>query len=87
MTEDEKKVTKEMNKIICDLTRQKAVYEAVLKHRVTDWRGEVEAANASRPLQEYARAVEEMRQGIDLLIEKDNLSAVPSKLSKDGLVN
>ncbi len=87
MTDDEKNVTKEMNQIICDLTRLKAAYGAVLKQHVTNWQAKVEAANASLPLQEYARAVEEMRHGIDFLIEQNNLSAVRSKLSKGGLVN
>jgi len=87
MTDDEKNITKGMNQIICDLTRWKAVYEDVLKRRVANWQEEVEAANVSRPLQELAKNLENARQGIDLLIEQNNLSDVPSKLSKGGLVH
>lgn len=87
MTDDEKDVVKEMNKLIFDLIRLKAVYEAVLKLRVANWQGEVEAANASAPLQALAHNFENARQGIDLLIEQNNLTAVPSKLATDGLLN
>jgi hypothetical protein len=87
MTDDEKNVVKGMNRLICDLTRLKAVYEAVLNVRVANWQAEVEAANASVPLQALAHNVENARQGIDLLIEQNSLSLVPSRLSKDGLAN
>jgi hypothetical protein len=87
MTDDEKAVAKGMNGLICGLTRLKAVYEAVLKQHVGNWQAEVEVANASVPLQVLAQNIENMRQGIDLLIDQNNLTAVPSKLAKAGLVN
>ena len=47
MTDDEKKVLKQLGKMISDLIYLKGVYEAVLKKRVNDWKDEIEAANAS----------------------------------------
>ena len=87
MTADEQNVLKGMNKIICDLTRLKAVYEAVLATRVANWQGEVEAANASAPLQAFAETVENARQGIDLLIEQNNVTALQSQVATGSLVN
>jgi hypothetical protein len=87
MTEDEKNVTKYMSRVIFDLTRLKAVYEFVLKRNVEDWQEKVEAANASGPLQEFAQSLENARQATDLLIDQNNLSALPSRYSKDGLVD
>lgn len=87
MNGDEKNVVKAMNRIICDLTRLKAVYEAVLKRHVEDWQAMVEAANASPPLQEFAQQVENARQGIDLLIDENNVTALQSKLATGGLVH
>ena len=85
MTDAEKNVVKEMNQIMCDLTVQIAVYRKVLKRHVANWQEEVAAAKASTLLQAFAQHVENGRQGIDLLIEQNNLSLVRSKLSKGGL--
>jgi intergrase/recombinase len=87
MTDAEKTVAKGMNRIISELTLMKAAYESVLKRYVEDWQEKVEAAKASEPLQAFARNVEEMRQGIDLLIDENNLIAPPSRYSRDGLVD
>jgi hypothetical protein len=76
MTNDEKNVAKEMNRYISELIYLKAVYEAVLGTCAPDWRQQVQVARASVPFQEHRRRIDEAREAVDLLIDRDEFAAV-----------
>jgi hypothetical protein len=87
MTDDEKKVLKQLGKMISDLIYLKGVYEAVLKKRVNDWKDEIEAANASSDFQALRRKIMDRQREIEKLVDENDLDALVTKLPKDGQVN
>jgi hypothetical protein len=87
MTDDEKKVLKQLGKMVSDLIYLKGVYEAVLKKRVNDWKNEVEVANASADFQALRRKILDRQREIEKLVDENNLDALLTKIPKDGQVN
>ncbi len=87
MTDDEKKVLKQLGKMIADLAYLVGVYEAVLKKHVEDWKGKVELAKASTGFQTLRREIDSRQKNIESLIDENNLPALLTKLPKGGLVN
>ena len=87
MTDDEKKVLKQLGKMVSDLIYLKGVHEAVLKKHVKEWKNEIEAANASSDFQALRRKIREKQREIDKLVDENNLDALLTKLPKDGQVN
>jgi hypothetical protein len=87
MTHDEKRVLKELGKMISELAYLVGVYEAVLKRHVKDWREEVAVANATPAFQSLRREIDSRQQSIESLIDENNLSALLTKLAKGSLVN
>lgn len=86
MTDDEKNIVKQMNRLLLDLAYVKAVYEGVLGTQVRDWRAQVEAANAAPEFQQIRRVLEEARQAIDLLVDRGQMTSAIDRLPRD-LVN
>ena len=87
MTDDEKKVLKQLGKMVSDLIYLKGVYEAVLKKRVNDWKDEIEVANASSDFQALRRKIMQTQREVEKLVDENNLDALLTKLPKDGQVN
>ena len=87
MTEDEKRVLKEMGKVISGLVFSAAVYEAVVKKHILNWPELVQAATASPALQELKKILSDRQESIESSIDESNLSALLSKIPKTGRVN
>jgi len=87
MTDDEKKVLKQLGKMVSDLIYLKGVHEAVLKKRVSDWKIEIEVANASSDFQALRRKIMDRQREVEKLVDDNNLDALLTKLPKDGQVN
>ena len=87
MTDDEKKVLKQLGKMVSDLIYLKGVHEAVLKKRVSDWKNEIEVANASSDFQALRRKIMDRQREVEKLVDDNNLDALLTKLPKDGQVN
>jgi len=87
MTDDEKKDLKQLGKMISELAYLVGVYEAVLKKRVEDWKGEVELANSSAGFQALRQEIDRRQKSVETLIDENNLPALLAKLPKGGLVN
>ena len=87
MTDDEKKVLKQLGKMVSDLAYLKGVYEAVLKKHVKEWKEEVEVANASPGLQALRQEIDSRQRSVEKLVDENNLDALLAKLPKDGRLN
>jgi hypothetical protein len=87
MTDDEKKVLKQLGRMVSDLAYLKAVYEAVLKKHVKEWKEEIEVAKASSGLQALRQEIDSRQRSVEKLIDENNLDALLTKLPKDGQVN
>ena len=87
MTDDEKKVLKQLGKMVSDLAYLKGVYEAVLKKHVKEWKEEVEVANALPNFQALRQEIDSRQRSIEKLIDENNLDALLTKLPKDGRLN
>jgi hypothetical protein len=79
MTDEEKAIVKEMNRVVLELTYLKGLYEAVLKKRVEDWEREMAAASESSHFKEFRKRIDEAREAAELLIDTGNLAAAHSK--------
>lgn len=87
MTDDEKRVLKQLGKMVSDLAYLKGVYEAVLKKHVKEWKEEVEVANASPDFQALRQEIDSRQRSIEKLIDENNLDALLTKLPKDRRLN
>jgi hypothetical protein len=87
MTDDEKKVLKQLGKMVSDLIYLKGVYEGVLKEHVKEWKIEIEIANASSDFQALRRKIMEAQREMENLVDENNLDALLTKLPKDGQLN
>jgi hypothetical protein len=87
MTDDEKKVLKQLGKMLSDLIYIKGVNEAVLKKHVKEWKEEVEVASASPEFQAFRQEMDSRQRSVEKLIDENNLDALLTKLPKDGRLN
>ncbi len=78
MTSDEKKLLKDMNKLICDMMLKQNVYETVFLAQIPDWPLKLASVISSPEHQTRLRENDKIRQGIDSLIEQNNLTSLRS---------
>lgn len=86
VTEEEKNVLKQMNRMMTDLIYVKGVQEAVLKSKVENWMQEMDKANGSAGFQELRKRLEEAREAVDILIDKGDIVGAVGKIG-GGYVN
>jgi hypothetical protein len=87
MNDDEKKVLKQLGKMVSDLIYLKGVHEAVLKKHIKEWKAEVEVANASLEFQALRQKLFDRQKEVEKLVDENNLDALLTKVPKDGQVN
>ena len=87
MNAAEKKIMKDMNKLICDMMLRRAVFESVVAKYVPDWPLKVASLISSPEHQTLQTENEKLRQSIDLLIEQNNLTSLRSLLAKNNPSN
>lgn len=87
MTNEEKRILKDMNKLICDMMLRRAVLETVVAKYVLDWPSKVASVISSPEHQKLLRENEMLRQSIDLLIEQNNLTSLRSLVPNSGQNN
>lgn len=78
MTSEEKKLLKDMNKLICEMILKQNVYETVFLAHIPDWPSKLASVISSLEYQTRQIENDKIRQGIDSLIDQNNLTSLRS---------
>jgi hypothetical protein len=87
MTSDEKRLLKDMNKLICEMMLKQNVYETVFLAHIPDWPLKLASVISSPEYKTRQRENEKIRQGIDSLIDQNNLTSLRSLVPSNNPSN
>ncbi len=80
MTDEEKRVVKELIKALCDCICISSSYEQLMDARLNEWRAEANVVRKSLEFQDFSDAIEERRETLDMLIEHNDWISLLKRL-------
>ena len=87
MTNEEKKIMKDLCGLVCDMTVKQAALLTLVGVHVPDWPAKLASLISSQEHQNIQKDNQRLRQAIEVLIDKNNLTSLRSLLAKGGQAN
>jgi hypothetical protein len=84
MTDEEKRVVKELIRALCDRICISSSYEQLMDARLNEWRVEANVIRESLEFQDFSDALEERRETLDMLIEQNDWISLLKTLPTRG---